>query len=167
MSRSQESLPHRKTRARNAWRRCGVVLIVVLVCFALAAAYFLLVVQQSVGERKTIDASFSSLQAAWLAEAGVERAAARLAADAKYAGETWPIAASELAGEAAGKDNAADAVVRIRVAAVEGKPNRRTVTVEADYPTDDVRRSRQTKQIIIDRESLAAESAKGKRSQTK
>ena len=88
---------------------------------------FVLVVRQALAERRAIEMSRSGLQALWLAEAGLERAAARLAADPKYAGETWTISAAELA---AGDG----AVVRIEVKAIADRPERRSVRVEADYP---------------------------------
>ena len=63
----------------------------VLVCLAVAAAISVVVVRQIATERQAVQMNHRSLQALWLAEAGVERAAARLAADPKYAGETWTI----------------------------------------------------------------------------
>jgi hypothetical protein len=128
-------------------RSCGAVLLVVLVCLALATGMFVLVVKQVGAERKELELNQWSLQAAWLAEAGVERAAAKLAADPKYLGETWTISAAELAGDEGG-------VVRIRVETVVGKPERRTVHIEADYPDAPERRCRQVKQVTVDRNAI-------------
>ena len=83
------------------------------------------------------------MQAQWLAEAGVERAVARLAANADYAGETWNIPAEELAGGEA-------AVVRIHAETIADQPDRRAIHVEADYPDDPQHRCRKIKQIVAD-----------------
>ncbi len=83
------------------------------------------------------------MQTRWLAEAGVERAVARLAADAGYTGETWNIPADEIAGGKGG-------VVRIRTETIAGSPEGRTIRVEADYPDDPQHHCRQVKQIVAD-----------------
>ena len=98
-------------------------------------------------ERQAVQMNQRSLQASWLAEAGVERAAARLAADPKYAGETWIISAKELAADD-------DAVVRIQVETIAGQPERRSVRVEADYADAPEYRCRQVKQIVVDRDAI-------------
>ena len=128
-------------------RRRGAVLVVVLVCLAMATAMSLVVVRQIAAERRAAQMNQRSLQALWLAEAGVERAAARLAADPKYAGETWLIPAKELA---AGDG----AVVRIEVETIAGRPQRRSVRVEADYADAADCHSRQVKQIVVDRDAI-------------
>jgi Tfp pilus assembly protein PilX len=125
-------------------RRRGAVLIVILVCFAVAAVLFMLVASQSVVAHRASERQLWTSQARWVAEAAMERAAARLIADANYAGETWTIPAAELSGKEA-------AVARIRVERVADRPNRRLIRVEADYPDAPVHRSRWTTQITIDR----------------
>ena len=126
---------------------CGAILIVVLVCLAVAATMFVLVVKQAAMERQAIRTSQWTLQALWLAEAGVERAAARLAANPSYSGETWSIPAQELAAEYG-------AAVRIHVETVADQPERRLVRVEADYPDASELRCRQVKQIVVDRDKI-------------
>ena len=125
----------------------ALILVVVLVCLAMAAAMSVVVVRQMAAERHAVQMNHRSLQALWLAEAGVERAAARLAADPKYAGETWIIPAKELAADDA-------AVVRIQVETIAGRPERRSVRVEADYADAADFRCRQAKQIIVDRDAI-------------
>jgi Tfp pilus assembly protein PilX len=133
----------------NRKHRRGVVLVVIMVCLAVAAALFVLVVQQVAAERRAIENGQRTLQAQWLAEAGIERAAARLIADPKYTGETWTIAAAELAA-------AEGAVVCIRVETVADRPERRSVRVEADYPAASERRCRQVKLIMMDRDAMTS-----------
>jgi Tfp pilus assembly protein PilX len=128
-------------------RRLGAVLFVVLVCLAVATVISVVVVKQAATERRAAQLNHRDLQAIWLAEAGVERAAARLAANANYAGETWIIPATELAAG----DSAA---VKIQVETIASQPERRSVRVEADYADAPDFHSRHVKQITIDREAI-------------
>jgi hypothetical protein len=82
------------------------------------------------------------IQADWLAESGLDRAAARLAAEAEYRGETWSIPAEELGGHE-------PAVVDIRVEPIPDRPGLRRVRVRADYPPDAPRRARRSKTANI------------------
>ena len=132
---------HRREHVGAARR--SAVLIVVLVCLAIAAAMGVVLVKLAATGRQSMQAQGWRMQAQWLAESGLERAAARLAADPKYSNETWTIAAEELGGDAGG-------VVRIRAEAVADQPNRRLVSVEADYPDDPQHRVRCNKQIVVD-----------------
>lgn len=125
----------------------GAALLVVLACLALATVMFTIVARQVGAERQTLQWSQWSLQAAWLAEAGVERAASRLAADPNYLGETWTIPAAELSGDEGG-------VVRIHVETVADKPQQRTVRVEADYPDAPQLRCQKAKEVVVDREAI-------------
>ncbi|MBN1590149.1 MAG: hypothetical protein JW888_11585 [Pirellulales bacterium] len=127
--------------------RHGAILIVVLVCLAVATAVSIVVVRQIVTERQATQMHFRRLQASWLAEAGIERAAARLAADPEYTGETWTIPANELVSDEGG-------VVRIHVETIKDQPERRSVRVEADYPDMPERRCRQVKEILVDRDAI-------------
>jgi Tfp pilus assembly protein PilX len=136
----------RRLRAGLRSRGCnrGAVLIVVLLCFAVAATVFVLVARQALMASRVATTELWTAQAQWVAEAAVEKAAARLAADANYAGETWTIPAAGLSG-------ANGAVAKIRVESVADRPNRRLVRVEADYPDAPVHRSRWSMQVTIDR----------------
>ncbi len=128
-------------------RRRGAVLVMALACLVMAAAISVVVVRQIAMERRAAQMNQRSLQALWLAEAGVERAAARLAADAKYAGETWIIPARELAaGESA--------VATIHVETIPGRPERRSVRVEADYADAADFHCRQAKRIVVNRDAI-------------
>lgn len=139
----------KKNSGASRNRRRGAVLIVVLVCFFVVAAMFALLASQSISERRAAETRQWTLQAQWIAEAALERAAARLTADANYTGETWTISATELMGKSG-------ALARIRVEAVGDRPNRHLVRVEADYPDAPVHRARWTTQIIVDRPAPGA-----------
>lgn len=140
-------------------RQRGAILIVVLVCLAVAAAISVTVVRQIAAERQAVQMNYRSVQALWLAEAGLERAAARLAADPKYNGETWAIPAMELVadeGKRGQSPSAGTAVVKIQVETIADQPERRSVRVEADYSDAPERRCRQIKQIVVDRDAILA-----------
>ncbi len=66
----------------------------------------------------------AELQAQWLAEAGLARARAQLAAAADYTGETWSAAVGD-------QDDAGRVVIRIEPAAGDSP---RMLVVEAVYP---------------------------------
>jgi type II secretory pathway component PulK len=128
-------------------RRGGAVLVVILACLAMATAISVVVVRQIAAERRTVLTYEHGLQALWLAEGGIERAVARLAADPKYAGETWAVPAGELAADDG-------AVVRIQVEAVAGRPEQRSVRSEADYGGAGEFHYRKVKQILVDRDVI-------------
>ena len=136
-SRQSSSGPRCGPRARR-----GIVLFIAVVCMAIAMVIFLSLLRLSVAERRRVETEAWQLQAAWLAESGIERAAARLAADAAYEGETWNLSGDVLGGRH-------DAVVRIQVERVPEHEDRRLVHVEADYPDDPVQRARRTKQVMV------------------
>jgi Tfp pilus assembly protein PilX len=135
-------------------RRGGAVLVVVLVCLAVATAISVVVVRQIAAERRAVLTYERGLQALWLAEGGIERAVARLAADPKYAGETWAVPANELAAD----DRA---VVKIQVETIAGRPERRSVRSEADYGGAGEFHCRKVKQILVDRDAILSHQTKG------
>jgi hypothetical protein len=143
MSSPPAPRPKGEGRRRPKPNRRGSVLIVILVCFIIAAAMFVMLGRQAVAQRNAAEMRLWTVQAQWIAEAAVERAAARLKADAKYPGETWAIAAAEIGGKQ-------DAKARIHVEPLAGRPESRLVRVEADYPDEPVHRARWTKQTTID-----------------
>jgi type II secretory pathway component PulK len=128
---------------RKKYRSRGAVLVICLVCLALAAVMMIASAKIALTSHRAAQTASWTTQANWLAESGVERAAAKLAADPKYAGETWNVPAAELGGEENG-------VVRIQVEDLTGEENRRTVKVEADFPDDPVHYARRQKEIIVD-----------------
>jgi hypothetical protein len=109
----------------------------------MATLIFLAILKTAVAERGAMETRQWQEQAAWLAESGLERAAARLAADPGYRGETWTIPAAELGGQDG-------AVVRIEVEPDAEQPERRRrVSVQADYPDDPRHRARRSKEIAV------------------
>jgi type II secretory pathway pseudopilin PulG len=125
------------SRATRARRR-GLTAVAVLVCLIIITMVSGAVIRVGVARRDEVRAQERRLQAEWLAEAGIQRALARLDADPAYTGETWDIAARDL-------DSADGAVVTITVGPAAGEPKRKVVRVQADYPRDPSRRARNTK----------------------
>lgn len=85
------------------------------------------------------------MQSETLADAGLDRAFARLAADPSYAGERWEVSAASL-GLPAGDAGGPAAVVTIAVAS-EGEA--RMVRVQADYPVEPERRVRSSRRVVL------------------
>ena len=114
----------------------------VLIGLAVATMIFLSVLKLIAVQRQSVELQTRQIQAGWLAESAVQRAAARLSAEANYRGETWNISAQDIGG----RDGA---TIAIRVDDVPGKSDRRTVHVEADYPDDPYQRARQSREVIV------------------
>jgi type II secretory pathway component PulK len=70
------------------------LIIIVMICSGLLKVAF--------ARRATVKAEERRLQAAWLAESGLDRASARLRASGDYSGETWNILADDLGGRGTG-----------------------------------------------------------------
>jgi type II secretory pathway pseudopilin PulG len=125
-------------RTASASRRRGLTSVAVLVCLIIITMISGAVIRVGMARRDELRAQERSLQAEWLAEAGIQRALARLAADPAYSGETWDISARDL-------DSADAALVTITVGPVPGVPKGRHIRAQADYPLDPLRRARYTK----------------------
>jgi hypothetical protein len=122
----------------------------VLVCLLVITLISGALVKQGVAYRDRVRDQERRLQAELLADSGVDRAFARLAAKPDYAGETWEIGAEAL-GRApaadAGEGPAAGVSIRVERPSAQGKG--RVVHVQADYPPDPSRRIRCTREVVI------------------
>ena len=114
----------------------------VIVCAMVTLAIFISILKLAAAGRKMSHQRAWQVQATWLAESALERAAWRLAADAGYQGETWTLSAEEIGGAEA-------ALVEIRVESITEQPNRRLVRIQADYPDHPQHRARQSKQAVV------------------
>jgi hypothetical protein len=119
-----------------------LITVAVLVCLIVMTLICGGLLRLAQSQRTSIRNEERRLQADWLAESGLERAAVRLADDPSYRGETWPLSAVEIGGDAPG-------VVTITVEPRRDEPARRLVTVQADYPRDPERRARSRKQLVV------------------
>jgi Tfp pilus assembly protein PilX len=122
--------------------RRALIVMSVLVCLAVASVIFSGWVRAMLAERRQLRSLEDRTQAQYLVDSALRRAAARLAADASYAGEIWRVAPEELAGPAA-------AAVTIQVRSVSDEPQTRIIEVAADVPADAAAKSRRSKQIKL------------------
>ena len=118
-----------------ARHRRGMALLIVLAAIGLASALGMSLLKLTMAQRQQAEQEQFLAQARWLTESAVNEAAARLKADPKFAGRTWPVAAKELGGRHV-------ANVSIDVKPVENSPQRRQVTVIADVPAESEQRAR-------------------------
>jgi hypothetical protein len=93
-------------------RRRGAVLIVLLAVFAVTIGLAGVWTRRIVADHRQQRRAAQRVQASWLAEAGVRRAAAQVIANPDYQGEEWSIAAEEL-----GQSYAAVVILRIEPSA--------------------------------------------------
>jgi len=126
---------------RRASQRHGVVIVVMVVFIALSLALFGLWAQSLVRGRDRLSMQLYRIQAERLAEAGLERAQARRAADPAYSEEVWSVPAADL-------DSTHTAQVRIRVTAL---PNNAGLRYEAaaEFPLGQIRHAQRTKKIEV------------------
>jgi Tfp pilus assembly protein PilX len=129
-------------RRQSTARRRGLSIVPALACLVVVILFCGVLIRQVTTHRALVRSEEQRLQADWLAESGLARASARLAADRAYKGETWEIAAADLGGLAG--------TVRIEVGDVAGQAARRRVRVEADFPRDGDRRARSSKTLTVD-----------------
>jgi hypothetical protein len=122
--------------------RRGLVLAVVLVCLSIALMLATTLTGAVAMRHQTDRLAEYRQQCSYLAESGVQRAAAQLARSADYEGETWEIPEELLASR--GK-----AIVTIRVEPVEGPATGSRIHVEASYPLDVVQRAVQIRERFV------------------
>lgn len=123
--------------------RRGAVLAALLICLLLVMLVSAALVRGLVVQHRLVRSESQRLQAIWLAESAVDRAIVKLRSDAGYAGETWAVSFGEPADKPGG-------VAVIRVEAVEGAAEQRTITIEARWPDDPVFRVLEQRQLIVD-----------------
>jgi len=120
----------------------GAVLLVVMVCVAITSIVFISLLRLAIAQEDAIQTDARQLQASWLAESAVDRAAAGLRADDAYRGETWNPPAQMLCG-------ANGAAIDIKIETVPGRPELRRIDVRVDYPSQTEFRSRRSKSVMI------------------
>jgi type II secretory pathway component PulK len=108
--------------------RPGVALIMVIVCLAFLAIMIAAVVRHGLDQKRYLDQRTRRAQAYWLAQAGIEHAAARLLSGGKsYTGEVLQILPQS--------------EVRIRVESRQDRPDTFQMTSEATYPKGELERA--------------------------
>jgi type II secretory pathway component PulK len=114
----------------------GLVLLVVI---AIVAGTM---IQGGASRRRQLILEERRVQAEWLVESGLQRAAVRLARSGDYTGETWVIPTGEIDGEH-------EALVQISVEKVQGQESERRIRIDAEFPRADDRRVRQERIFVI------------------
>lgn len=117
-------------------------MLAVLVCVVLVTLITLSLIKLTLAQRSQAQREIWRLQADWLVESGLERAAAKIAVDDGYTGETWSVAADDIGGGRSGE-------VKIFVSLVEGQPGMRQVRVEAIFPAETEQRAKSSKQVNV------------------
>jgi type II secretory pathway component PulK len=122
--------------------RRGAVAVVVLLAILVIFSLGLTMLQTTLKERERTLQFEERQQSAWLAEAGIERAAYQLRTNPDYAGELWKLSKDELAGKYSGQ---------VEIQIIDNKDNNgKSVTVIADYPNDIEHRIRTRREIVVD-----------------
>jgi type II secretory pathway component PulK len=135
--------------------RRGLTSVVVLICLLVITMISGALLKVGVAQREQTRAQERALQAEWLAQAGVERALARLAAKPDYGGETWELAAADLRPSESGRaEQGPTARVVISAQHPTGSSGRRLVKVQADVPADSALRARHSIQLLVEPGSL-------------
>ncbi|MBI5760399.1 MAG: hypothetical protein HZA46_17930 [Planctomycetales bacterium] len=122
--------------------RRGAVLLAVLVCVVLVSLIALTLIKLTLAQRSQVQRELWRMQADWLVESGLERAAGKLANDSEYAGETWSVPAEQFGGGRGGE-------VQIEVSPMDGQPQQRQVRVQAIFPADTDQRAKSSKQVTV------------------
>ncbi len=120
----------------------GAIILVVLVALIVASAVLVSVARLALTDRTAWRMESWEVQAAWLAESGLDRAAARIKNDPAYQGETWTLPAELFDGRHGGK-------VVIDVQAVGREPSQRRIRIQADYPDDPQDRARRMRETVF------------------
>jgi type II secretory pathway component PulK len=123
-------------------RRGAMLLISVLACLTLVMLLVAAWVRAIGQERRQLRSQQNCLQAVYLAESGLRRAAAQLAKNAKYEGEIWRID-GEMFHAAAG------ATIAVRVESVSDDAQARRVRAIADFPAEGTARARRSQEVTI------------------
>ena len=117
-------------------------MVAALICLTLSTVLLGSLLKVTVMHRKQLRFEEYQLQAEWLSESAVARTADRLAEDPDYAGETWKIDAADLDGQH-------EAQVKIVVQQTADRPDVRTATIVATYPSNATRNTKRTKRVEI------------------
>ncbi len=131
-----------RSRNRRHVRR-AMLLISLLISLGIVMALVASWMRTIALEQRHVRATADRVQAEYLAASGVQRAAAQLAINPEYAGETWRIDGESL-------DMRAGASVVIKIASSADNPRSHRVTVEASFPAEGPEPARRTQEVVIE-----------------
>lgn len=124
-------------------RRRGAALVLAMVCLLVVATISVALTRALLDEHRQAQRRQHQLQALWVADSAVQRAAAQLKSSTDYEGETW-----QIDKEAMGGKWSAEAVIQIEP--VESHESLRRIVVHARYPKHDLYGILQKRQILIE-----------------
>lgn len=127
----------------HATNRRGIAMVLAVVCLFLLTVLLGLMFRAGISERRVVAREQREIQARWLADAGLERAYAKLAESSEYSGEVWKLDAESLGGFDI-------ASVSIAVSGVADSPRRRLVQARAEVAPNSNRRVRIERDAIVD-----------------
>ena len=125
--------------------RSGAVLVVALICLLVALSIATTMVTESIARRVQLQVESNARQAELLVQAGRGRAAASLAANDEYTGESWALAVGDSKA----------AVVTITVEPIDDAGAK--VTVVANYPDGDPKAVRRSRVFLFTNTNLSTE----------
>jgi hypothetical protein len=132
---------NRRRTCHAANSRRGAVLFIALVCLLIIMSILGQMLQGSLRAQRQLHPERDLRQAELLLQAGIDRAAYRLAREPDYRGETWQPVVNSIVGTAAGQDT----IKCTRTAA--DKPWQ--VNVLAEYPLDGALTIRRSRSVAI------------------
>lgn len=135
-------VPARRPDAGTAARRRGAIIILAMIALLLVTMIGGSLMKLALTQRRQVHYEILRLQADWLVESGLERAAARLSADRDYTGETWSLGGDEL-----GTGRSASVVIRVQN--VEKDAAQRRVAIAVEYPTDMTLQARPRREFLV------------------
>ncbi|MEK6235396.1 MAG: hypothetical protein N2C14_11875 [Planctomycetales bacterium] len=133
-----------RNRGTRLNRRRGAALILAVACLAVVGTLSLSMMR--LGLRFAHNDRFAEqrLQAQWLAESGVRRAAHRLLSDPTYQGEFWSLSAEEL-----GSPHEETATVEIEIQPAPDDDDRLRIRVTAVFPANQDRAASYEQELLF------------------
>lgn len=122
--------------------RRGTILVFAMIALLVTAMIGASLMRTTVLSMRQIQREQQQVQTSWLAEAGCQRALAKILTDKQYVGETWDVPAEQL-------QSSSGATVRITIEGETAENVARTVTAIAEYPKGSTQAVRVTKRLTI------------------
>lgn len=134
----------RTTRRESTpiFARRGTMLVFAMIALLVTTMIGASLMRTAVTSMRQIQREQQQVQAHWLAEAGCQRALAKLQSDKQYSGEIWDVPADQLL-------SAAGATVSITVQGETAVNTARTLTAIAEYPKGSATAVRVTKRLSL------------------
>ena len=131
----------RQVPKRRARPKKGIVMVVALVCLLIVMAMLGQMLLGVVRSGRQLHRERDRRQCELLLQAGMERAAYRLAEEPEYSGETWAVESADILGQGAGE-------VTIERKADENAAAVRLL-VTAEYPTGSEHSVRRSRSLLL------------------